>query len=118
MIPKSSQEKLALKQAKKSYKNAQKKLFKGEDFDDLLMHPKEKILKKEKITSGIMDGEEPLDDNYPVYAGYCYVIDDEQGKVIFSHVNTNIKGFKQALRAQGYKANIVFNCKMAARNLF
>jgi hypothetical protein len=58
----------------------------------------------------IREPNEPvLGDDYPVFAGYLYVVD---GEVVSSHIEGNVKRLKAAL-----KAKEVRRCDIVARGL-
>jgi hypothetical protein len=121
---KTTEEKEAAKQAKKAYKNNKGKnsIWDIIDPELLLMPP----VKKERILTGIMEEEEILKDNYPVFPDYFYVVEliDGTANVIKSDFGGNVRGFINDLKTySAYKGKYdtvvnIRNCKMGIRNLF
>ena len=63
----------------------------------------------ERKIDGVVDGENVLPDDYPVYWDYLYVAD---GKVIRSDIRGTVKELKHDLNAAEIR-----NCKIVERNL-
>ena len=111
MIQKSPEEKMLLKQAKAAYKKelVKEQIFKKEMFGSI------KPERKKVIMTGIVEGEEILENSYPVYWDYFYVIDDNGGKVVRSDIKGTILDLKKDLRSLGFKALNIYNCNIAGR---
>lgn len=60
----------------------------------------------------VFDGEDLLNDDYPVYYGYAYVVD---GRVIASNVEGTVRRLRLALQADGGIANEIRRCNLAER---
>ncbi len=65
---------------------------------------------KERKLDGILDGENVLPDDFPVYGDYIYVAD---GRVIRSDLFGTVRDLKRDTGAKEIR-----NCKMGARGLF
>lgn len=64
----------------------------------------------DKILIGVVGGEHVLDDDYPIYGDYLYVVD---GQVVISdYHDITAKQFKRILNAKEIR-----NCNMFGRNL-
>jgi|SRR6478736_9210095 len=117
MISKTQQEKEAAKNAKKAWKQRNKRekewLDEVPERLDIKISPASNI-----ILTGIVDGERILEDDYIVYAGYTYVIDDNGGKVIISGIHGTIKDLKKDIQTYTeYSANNIYNCHRKNRNI-
>lgn len=58
--------------------------------------------------------ERELEDDYPIHAGYLYVID---GKVVQSEISTTVGQLKRTFKSQ-FPNLSVKNCDIATRNLW
>jgi len=112
MIAKTEQEKKALKEAKQKYNKAvqQHKLATVER-----NKLKEAAPKYTFDRTSILPSEQLLNDSYPVYGDYLYVIDDNGGKVIRSDVFGTVGSLKKDLRSLGHKAENVYSCDFISR---
>lgn len=117
MIQKTKFEKEAAKNAKKAFKQRQRK--DKELLPDFPLEPIPiKIEVKDYILTGIMEGENILEDDYPVYYGYTYVIDDNGGIVVVSNVQGTIKDLRKDIQSHSpFKAINIYNCKRSKRNM-
>jgi len=73
------------------------------------------IIKSEAI---VHDGEEELEDNYPVFGGYMYLAED--GQVIWNHylIHGTIGQLKVAVQKhEGIKVQVLRRCDITARKL-
>lgn len=111
MIQKTQAEKDAIKAAKKAYKNGDRTYH--------IDAPKpEREATKPIILSGIMEDENPLPSDYPVYWDYLYVIDHGGGKVIRSDIKGTVADLRRYLLKRGFDARVIRNCKMVSRNIY
>jgi hypothetical protein len=111
MIPKTDAEKAAIKAAKRAYKEHQQPRILTS------LEVAEKAKDPVYILTGILEEEELLSDDYPVYWDYLYVVDDNGGKVIRSDIQGTVKQLKADLRLQGYTANNIHRCNLTRRNI-
>lgn len=113
MIAKTQEEKQLLKLAKQKYSQSVK-----ED-KELREKIKQHLSSQPKYTFdkfGILESETLLPDDYPIYADYLYVIDDDGGKVIRSDIfKGTILHLKRDLRKLGYKAINIYSCDIFKR---
>ena len=111
MIRYTEQEKLDAKNARKAFK----KMLKTRETETRETEP------KNIISNGILEDESILNDDYLVYAGYLYVVDDVKngikGFVVVSDVFGTVKNLKRQLREVGYKAENIYNCSLSKRNI-
>ena len=120
MIQKSKWEKEAIKNAKRAFKQRQnsdrvKDIISG-DLPEIL--PRSTIEVKELILTGILEGECPLEDDYPVFYGHTYVIDHNGGLVIISQIQGTIKDLKKDIRdSTNIEFTTIYNCKRVKRNI-
>lgn len=108
MIAKTLEEKESLKKAKSAHKSSNSQYT--EKYDKA----------EQKYTfnrNGLLDSERILEDNYPVYWDYLYVIDDDGGYVIQSEVQGNILQLKRNLRSLGFKALNIHSCNIKGRKI-
>lgn len=111
MIQKTQAEKDAIKAAKKAYKQGNISFH-----IDTPKHEREAT--KLMILSGIMEDENPLPDDYPVFWDYLYVIDHNGGKVIHSDIQGTVAELRADLVKRGFNAQVIRNCKMVSRNIY
>lgn len=119
MIQKTPEEKAAIKAAKKSWKQN------GYDRPSIRIQQKQSSQKHEPkpypILTGLLEGENPLPDDYPVYWDYVYVADTSDGnhQVIMSEIKGTVNELKNDIfKRKGYWPNNIYNCKRGIRNLF
>lgn len=116
MIQKTPEEKAAIKAAKKAYKQN------GYDRPNRIQQKQPDTEPKLKpILTGLMEGEIPLPDDYPVNWDYLYVAEREDGtfKVVRSDVKGTVKELKYDIfQLTGFRPPNIYNCKQAKRNLF
>lgn len=111
-MPKTEMEKSIIKEAKKAYK-ANKR-------SEIHFQPPHKQTQKQRtnyILEGVMADETLLDDNYPVYFNYLYVVDDNGGKVVISDIEGTVAQLKSDLKKLGFTANNIHKCNLKARNI-
>ena len=63
------------------------------------------------ILTGVMNGERVLEDDYPIYGGYLYIVDERV--IVSDYHEITVKKFKQLMNAKEIR-----NCNMGERNLF
>lgn len=59
--------------------------------------------------------EHKLDDDFPVYVSYAYVVD---GRVVFSPVSGEVRDLRRAEILEGKTAEIVTTCDLVGRGYF
>lgn len=111
MIQKTQAEKDAIKAAKKAYKQGNKLVS-----VDHVVSPHQN--RPPMILTGIMEDENPLPDDYPVYWDYLYVIDHNGGRVIRSDIQGTIAELRRDLTKRGFEAAVIRNCKFIPRNIY
>lgn len=121
MIQKNKWDKEASKNAKKAWKQRQKTEHQF-IFDDPPQPQRLEIkispTPVEMILTGIVDGERILEDDYPVYPSYTYVIDDNGGQVIICQIQGTIKDLKESIRQYSdLLANNIYNCNRKNRHI-
>ncbi len=118
MIQKNKFGKEAVKNAKKAWQQRSKSQF-GILLDEPVQRLGIKITPvSNMILTGIVDGEKILEDDYPVYSGYTYVIDDNGGQVVISFIQGTIKDLKRDIRnTSNYSVNNIYNCHRKNRNI-
>ena len=57
--------------------------------------------------------EPELEDDYPVFAGYLYVVD---GRIVESNVSGYVRDLKRDQRNQGCSAEVVCRCDIVGRS--
>jgi hypothetical protein len=117
MLQHSEYEKQLIKQAKKLWKkDHQQEEIKKQDWlkEQVILREKRKEMK----LTGIMEGEDILSDEDIVHWDYCYVIDDNEGKVVRSNISGTVRQLKRDLQSLGYKAETVRRCEMGKRKMF
>lgn len=116
MIPKTPEEKAAIKAAKKAYKQNNQRGYSYEKERSLDQRPKPM-----PILTGLMEGENVLPDDYIVNWDYLYVAEQKDGshKVIRSDIKGTIEDLKVDIRRRtGFWPPSIYNCKQIARNIF
>ena len=112
MIPKTPDEKQALKAAKSAHKASVREYEK-----DRSEAKKEPSKRQTILATGILPSERILEMSFPVYFDYMYVIDDHGGMVIKSDIEGTIANLKMDLRKKGYKAENVYTCDILKRTI-
>ena len=116
MIQKTPEEKAALKLAKAACKQGlrDKEASESRRKSD---YEARKQRASEAIRTGIMPKERILEDDYPAYWMYLYVIDEDGGKVVKSEITCTIKQLKFNLKTLGRNFENIYSCDMGARKL-
>lgn len=118
---KSNWEKEAIKNAKKAFNQRENsERVKGilcSDLPEVL--PLKIEVKTQFILTGILEGENPLPDDHPIFYGYTYVIDHGGGQVIISNIQGTVLDLKQGIRADlpEIKFTNIYNCNRSKRNI-
>ena len=96
-MAKTEQEKAQLKALKSAYKNEKMNNdnLRKKEADEFKKRKQE--FEKNAILTGILKSEVILNDDHPVYWDYCYVIDQNGGKVICSHIQGTVRDLKRSL---------------------
>lgn len=107
-----TKEQLIRKQAKQAFKNSIR-----------IEQSEREFVKRQtsnRIVIGIMDGEDILPNDYPVYYGYLYVADlgNGNGALISSDIESNVWQLLRLLKTQYPHIQNLRRCNMAARNIF
>lgn len=114
-----NQEQLKRKEAKAAYKNQVKQ---DAEYRHKIVSAWE--IEKESLSKiikdGIMEGETVLDDNYPVYVGYLYVIEYKNGtgELYKCAWNSDVSRLIYALKRNNPDIKCLRRCNMSARNIF
>lgn len=71
------------------------------------------------VLTGLMEGEDILSDDYPVYGNHLYVLDDgETQKVIMCDLfQGTVRHMKSQLFSRGIQVKYIRRCNLKLRNL-
>lgn len=111
-----NQEQLKRKEAKAAYKQGIKNQNQENDFFDGDLNEHVNSI----IKDGIMEGETVLDGNYPLYASYLYVIENNDGNAELYQAawNGTVIEAINGLRRVMPDIKCIRRCNMFARNIF
>lgn len=118
MIPKTPEEKAAIKAAKKSWKENR---YDKHYHEQSAPAQQKQEPKRDYILTGLMEGENVLPDDYLVYWDFLYVADQADGThaVIKSYIKGTVKELKNDIfNMTGFRPSNIYNCKQSARNIF
>lgn len=105
-------EQLRRKKAKQAYKH-----------DKRIDEQEREFVQKQannRIVTGIMENEDILHNDYPVYYGHLYVADlgDGNGIVVSSDIQSSVEQLIRLLKTHSPNIKNLRRCNFAARNLF